>query len=315
MSVKTVGYIGLGKAGASMAANIPRAGFKLVVRDADSAREKKFAVENPNTTVAEEGVSGFIDCDVVVTMLPQGKVVRDVILGEKGIAKGLKPGTIIVDTSSSSPFDTQSLGKDLEAQGFLLVDSPVTQAHLHDTDTGDATLMVGSNSQEAIDKVLPVLQAMAKYVFHMGKLGSGHVMKTLNNYTSAASIIALSDALVTGQKFGLDPVQMIDVLNVGTGRNFSTSDSYATDALPRKYASGFQLALLIKDVGISKEVFEKLGFDTDMPDLILRYFKEAATIVEPDADHTELLKSWEKRAGLELKRGTPDGSTVTASKK
>jgi 3-hydroxyisobutyrate dehydrogenase-like beta-hydroxyacid dehydrogenase len=206
------------------------------------------------------------------------------------------------------------LGKDLEAHGFVLVDSPVTQAHLHDTDTGEATLMVGSDSQEAVDKVLPVLQAMAKYVFHMGKLGAGHVMKTLNNYTSAASIVALSDALVTGQKFGLDPVQMIDVLNVGTGRNFSTSDSYATDALPRKYATGFQLALLIKDVGISKEVFEKLDFDTELPDLILKYFKDAMALVEPTADHTELLKSWEKRAGLQLKTGTPDGSTVTALK-
>lgn len=76
MSVKTVGYIGLGNAGASMASNIPRAGFKLIVRDADPAREKKFAAENPNTTVAEQGPSGFKDCDVVVTMLPQGKVVR-----------------------------------------------------------------------------------------------------------------------------------------------------------------------------------------------------------------------------------------------
>jgi len=242
-------------------------------------------------------------------------VVREVVLGENGIAKGLKPGTIIVDTSSSSPYDTESLGKDLEDLGFILVDSPVTQAHLHDTDTGEATLMVGSNSQEAVDKVLPVLQAMAKYVFHMGKLGSGHVMKTLNNYTSAASIVALSDALVTGQKFGLDPVQMIDVLNVGTGKNFSTSDSYMTDALPRKYASGFQLALLIKDIGIAKEVFEKVGFETDLPEMIIRYFKDAAGILKADADHTELLKRWEERADVTLKTGTPDGSSVTALKK
>lgn len=174
--------------------------------------------------------------------------------------------------------------------------------------------MVGSNSQEAIDRVLPVLQAMAKYVFHMGKLGAGHAMKTLNNYTSAASIIALSDALVAGQKFGLDPIMMIDVLNVGTGRNFSTTDSYASDALPRRYASGFQLALLIKDVGISKELFEKLNFDTEMPDLILKYFKDSMSMLEPTADHTELLKGWEKRAGLQLKTGTPNGSTVTAWK-
>ena len=174
--------------------------------------------------------------------------------------------------------------------------------------------MVGSDSQEALDKVLPVLQAMAKYVFHMGKLGSGHIMKTLNNYTSAASIVALSDALVTGQKCGLDPVQMIDVLNVGTGKNFSTSDSYMTDALPRRYASGFQLSLLIKDVGIAKDVFEKNGFETELPDLIVKYFQDAARILKPAADHTELLKRWEERAGVELKTGTPDGSSVTALK-
>ena len=314
MAITTVGYVGLGKAGASMASNLPRAGFKLIVRDADPERAKDFASKNKNTIVAGPGPDGFRDVEVIVTMLPQGKVVRDVLLGENGIAKGLKKGTIIIDTSSSSPFDTRSLGADLEAQDLILIDSPVTQAHLHDTDTGDATFMVGSNSSDAVSRVMPVLQAMAKYVFHMGTLGAGHAMKTLNNYVSGASIVALSDALVTGQKFGLDPVQMIDVMNVGTGKNFSTSDSYKTDALPRRYASGFQLALLIKDIGIAKEVFQHEKFDTDMPDLIIRYFKEAMDQVAPDADHTELLKSWEKRAGVELKQGTPDGSTVTALK-
>jgi 3-hydroxyisobutyrate dehydrogenase len=191
----------------------------------------------------------------------------------------------------------------------------VTQAHLHDTDTGDATLMVGSDSQEAVDRVLPVLQAMAKYVFHMGKLGSGHIMKTLNNYTSAASIIALNDALVTGQKCGLDPVQMIDVLNVGTGKNFSTSDSYVLHGLPRNYATGFQLGLLMKDVGIARDVFEKNGFETDMPGLILKYFQDAANGLPKDCDHTEMLKRWEERAGVTLNQGHPNGSTVTALKK
>ena len=255
------------------------------------------------------------DVEVIVTMLPQGKIVREALLGENGIASGLKKGAIIIDTSSSSPFDTRSLGADLKAQGLILIDSPVTQAHLHDTDTGDATLMVGSDNFETVSKAMPVLQAMAKYVFHMGNLGAGHAMKTLNNYVSAASIVALSDALVTGQKFGLDPIQMLDVLNVGTGRNFSTTDSYKTDALPRRYASGFQLALLIKDIGIAKEVFEHEKFETDMPDLIIRYFKEAMDMVKPDADHTELLKNWERRAGVELKTGTPNGGTVTAEKK
>ena len=75
-----------------MASNIPRAGFQMIVRDADPEREQKFAKENKNTTVAESGPAGFKDVDVLVTMLPQGKVVREVILGEDGIAKHLKPG-------------------------------------------------------------------------------------------------------------------------------------------------------------------------------------------------------------------------------
>lgn len=91
MAVKTVGYIGLGKAGASLASNIPRAGFNLIVRDADPEREQAFAQENKNTIVAE-GPEGFKDAEVIVTMLPQGKVVREVVLGEKGIASSLKPG-------------------------------------------------------------------------------------------------------------------------------------------------------------------------------------------------------------------------------
>ncbi len=185
---------------------------------------------------------------------------------------------------------------------------------MHATDTGDATLMVGADSKEVFNKVLPVLQAMAKYIFHMGKLGAGHAMKTLNNYCMASAITALSDSLVTGQKFGLDPIQMIDVLNVGTGRSFPTLDTFKNDALPRKYASGFGLALLIKDLGITKELFESLGFETQLPDVVVKGLSHAMSLVKPDADHTECLKGWEDRAKVILKAGKPEGKTVTALK-
>ena len=309
MASTVVGWIGLGNAGMSMASNLANSGFKLIVRDADSDRQQNFAKTKAGTVEVGNTPEAFSNADIIVTMLPNGKVVRDVLLGHDGIAPALKRGTVIVETSSSSPFDTRRLGEELDRYGLHLVDSPVTQTRLHDIDTGQATLMVGSNSSEAIAKITPVLQAMAKHVFHMGKLGAGHAMKTLNNYISAAAIVALSDSLVVGQKFGLDPVQMIDVLNVGTGRNFSTSDSYASDALPRKYASGYQLALLIKDIGIAKEVFEDQAFSTGLPDLILNDFSQAMSILKPDADHTELLKSWEKRAGIQLKSGQPCGDT------
>lgn len=130
-----------------------------------------------------------------------------------------------MDMSSSSPFDTRSLNEELKAIGLPLIDAPITQTHLHAIRTGDATFMLGCDSPEAIDRAMPLFEAMGKYIFPMGSSGSGHAMKTLNNYVSVGSIIALCDSLVAGQKFGLDPATMIDVLNVGTGRNFSTAYS------------------------------------------------------------------------------------------
>lgn len=215
-SVKNVGYIGLGNAGLSMASNIPKAGYKLVVHDTDQSKVEK-AAKWENTTASEGRPEAFSECEVIVTMLPQGKIVREVLFGKDGIAKGLKAGTIIVDTSSSSPFDTRALGKELAEKSLQLIDAPITQTYMHATDAGESTLMVGSDSEEAFEKVKPILQCMARYIFHMGGLGTGHAMKTLNNYIMASSLVALSDSLVTGQKFGLDPQKMIDVLNVGTG--------------------------------------------------------------------------------------------------
>jgi 3-hydroxyisobutyrate dehydrogenase-like beta-hydroxyacid dehydrogenase len=137
----------------------------------------------------------------------------------------LGSGTIVVDTSSSSPFDTRALNEALKAFGLPLIDAPITQTHLHAIRTGDATFMLGCDSPKAIERAMPVFKAMGKYVFPMGGSGAGHAMKTLNNYVSVGSIIALCDSLIVGQKFGLDPATIIDVLNVGTGRNFSTAYS------------------------------------------------------------------------------------------
>ncbi|KAF3051638.1 hypothetical protein E8E11_009027 [Didymella keratinophila] len=300
-AVKTVGYIGLGNAGFSMASNLPKNGFNVVVHDIDTEKVQKAAKEWKNTTASDGSAESFKGCDMIVTMLPQGKVVREVIIG-KGIDKVLKPGTIIVDTSSSSPFDTQSLGRELAAHSLTLVDAPITQTYMHATDAGESTLMVGADSPDIFEAVKPVLSTMAGYLFHMGPLGSGHAMKTLNNYIMASSICALNDSLVTGQKWGLDPQKMIDVLNVGTGGCFPTLDTFRRDALPRTFNSGFGLALLVKDLGITQEFMDSCQFETDLPGLLKGYLGNALEEVDEWADHTESLRGWEKRAGFEVKK-------------
>jgi 3-hydroxyisobutyrate dehydrogenase-like beta-hydroxyacid dehydrogenase len=252
---KVVGYIGIGNAGFPLASTLARAGYFLVVQDADPSRGDSFAKEHPKSSraVAAGDVNAFNEVDVLVTMLPNGEIVRDVLLGSTGVAKGLKEGSVVIDTSSASPFhtrETAAMLKDVNP-GVTLIDSPVTQEYAFALAKGDATLMVGCSSQNALDLAMPVLKTMGKHVFVMGELGAGHAMKTLNNYTSAASIMGLCDALVAGQKFGLDPAKMVDVMNVGTGEysvgqntcsgtvliycptklgvNFSTKESFRTD--------------------------------------------------------------------------------------
>jgi 3-hydroxyisobutyrate dehydrogenase-like beta-hydroxyacid dehydrogenase len=211
-------------------------------------------------------------------------------------------GTIIVHTSSFSPFDTQSLGRELAAHELTLVDAPITQTYMHATDAGESTLMVGADSDEIFEAVKPVLSDMAGYLFHMGPLGSGHAMKTLNNYIMASGICALNDSLVTGQKWGLDPQKMIDVLNVGTGVCFPTLDTFRRDALPRTFNSGFGLALLVKDLGITQDFMQHSEFKTGLPELLRGYLGDALECVGPRADHTESMRRWEKRAGFGVKK-------------
>ncbi|KAF2015703.1 2-hydroxy-3-oxopropionate reductase [Aaosphaeria arxii CBS 175.79] len=292
-----VGWIGLGNAGYPMAACLAKRGHRLLVRDADPARSVQFVEKYPKCRMATLDAESFKDCDVVVTMLPNGEVVRDVLFGDHGIAGHLKPGSVVIDTSSSSPFHTRDLGGELAKLSVDLVDSPITQERLHAIDDRGATLMVGSDSPDALQKVMPILKDMSTHVFPMGGLGTGHTMKTLNNYVSVGSIIALCDALVTGQKLGLDPQTMIDVLNVGTGVNFSTK--YSMRNL-KSFDTGYQLELLVKDVKIAKEVIEQSGFESELPGLALKYLEDSLKLVETGADHSECIKSWEQRAGVEI---------------
>ncbi|KAK5722877.1 hypothetical protein LTR17_014180 [Elasticomyces elasticus] len=300
-----IGYIGLGNAGYPLASTLSKAGYRLIVRDADLERAEQFSQENANAQAATEGDSNaFSDIDILVTMLPNGEVVRDVLLGTDGLAKVLKDGAIIIDTSSSSPFHTRETARLLSEinTSLTLVDSPITQAYQHALAKGDATLMVGCSNPEALEKAMPVLKTMGKHVFHMGDLGFGHATKTLNNYVSAASILGLCDALIAGQQFGLDPEKMIDVMNVGTGVNFSTKESFRTDGLTRRFESGYQLSLLLKDMKIAESVIASTGLQSDLSHLIVEKLADADKVAGPRADHTQVIQGWEKASGVQLKQ-------------
>lgn len=194
------------------------------------------------------------------------------------------------------------MGETLNNMSVHLIDSPVTQVRMHGLNDGEATFMLGGEP-EVIAAVEPVLASMSKWRFHMGPLGSGHVMKTFNNYVTAAGIAALNDCFMVGAKMGLDAAQITEVLNVGTGRCYGTSHSIRAESLTRTYKSGYGLALLVKDLGINRDLMAKVGgVDTTLAERMLLTFKKSLGVngVKNDADYTECLKLWERDCGVQL---------------
>jgi 3-hydroxyisobutyrate dehydrogenase-like beta-hydroxyacid dehydrogenase len=159
--------------------------------------------------------------------------------------------------------------------------------------------MVAGDDDAAIEKVMPLLEAMAEQVFRAGPLGSGHAMKTLNNYVSAAGLAAALDAMVAGQRFGVDVETMLDVFNAGTARNFSTANTLIDEAMSRRYAAGFQLALMVKDLRIASSLFERVDFDAPISPLVRDQFADAlAHLDDQGADLSRSLEGWESRGDV-----------------
>lgn len=289
--VGKVGFVGLGRAGWPMAENLWRAGYRLAVLDADAERLRRFTEAVPE---AEAGAGAFSDADLVVTMLPDGHVVRRVLLEEPdGLARRLAPGTVVIDSSSSDPQGTRELGADLAEHGLSLLDAPVTRPVHDHLNTRRITFMVGGETA-AVDRAMPVLEAMAERVFRVGALGCGHALKTLNNFVACAGLVAALDALMIGRRAGLDPETMLDVFNVGTARNFSTASVLIDESLSRRYGTGFQLALMVKDMGIARDLTERTGFPTSWPAQVHDRLAEAlADLDRPDADHAQAIEHWE----------------------
>jgi 3-hydroxyisobutyrate dehydrogenase len=298
-----IGFIGLGNMGQPMAARLLEAGFALTVLDADEKAQQAFVSQyggTPASSLSELGAN----CDVVITMLPDGHAVRRVVLGEEEdgydrLFGSMRQGSILIDMSSSSPTGTQALGKILAQHGLFMLDAPVSGGVLR-AENGTLAIMVGGDTA-VLKRCRPLFEAMGKRLFETGALGSGHAMKALNNLVSAAGLIAAAEALLIGHRFGLEPTVMIDILNASTGRNNSTENKFKQFILSRTFDSGFSLDLMVKDLTTAVD----LARETKTPAVFSAACRElwaaALSKLENEADHTAVVRWFEEMAEIELR--------------
>jgi 3-hydroxyisobutyrate dehydrogenase len=278
-----VGFIGTGVMGTPMAANLVRKGFEVTVHDAAPGRAVRVA--NDLGCTAAETLGGLAGCQFIVTMLPDGKVVQEVLTRAEGQAliNGLQCGTVCIDMSSSEPLITRETGALLAQHGLSLVDAPVSGARTR-AEAGTLAIMIGCGSGELLAKVTPVLSAMGGQLFALGGLGNGHAMKAVNNIIAGATMVAVAEGLALGESFGLDPAGMVDILNVSTGRSFVTEIVAKDHVIPGRFATGFALGLLAKDVRIAADLGEEMALDLPLFRLTRERFAFARDEEGPDSD-------------------------------
>lgn len=284
-----VGFIGIGTMGWPMAVNLVKAGFAVSIHDLSIDRCEQFCREHKATAVSLGDVA---QQDFVVTMLPTGKIVRDLLAEDNSVfLERVKPGTIVIDMSSSEPTGTQLLARLLAERGAILLDAPVSGAEPR-ARMGTLTIMVGGDDKAAIEKAKPILLAMGNKVFETGATGSGHACKALNNLLGATAFAATSEAILIAERFGLDPNTLVDILNVSTGKSFISEVVMKDHVLHRKFATGFKLGLMAKDVQIAADLAEAVGLDAPVTQLVNQRWAQALKSLGFDADNTEAIKTW-----------------------
>ncbi|MDT8399036.1 MAG: NAD(P)-dependent oxidoreductase [Pseudomonadales bacterium] len=292
-----IGFIGLGNMGYPMARNLVNAGYQLTVADLDQERLQRFCQETGSTAGNSLSALGAAS-QVVITMLPEGKAVRQVLLGNGGdaVVPGLAKGAILIDMSSSSPVGTRALGSELAALGYSLVDAPVSGG-IHKAADGTLAIMVGG--EPAVYEACQPLFAVLGKSFHTGGPASGHAMKAMNNYLSAATLTLTAEAVITGTRFGLDPKIMVDILNASSGRSNSSEQKFPAYILPRTFDSGFFLGLMAKDLRFALELAEAEQAPCELLRRLSHIYDAAEQELGFKADNTDIYRYLESLAGKE----------------
>ena len=244
-----VGFVGLGIMGSRMAANLARAGYELTVFNRTRATADAWAAEHGGT-VADSPAAVGAASDVVISMVVDGEQVREVLLGEHGVAGGAAPGTLCVDMSTIAPAQTRAVGAELTELGIRMLDAPVTGSSPKAED-GTLTIMAGGDAGD-FARAEPLLRVMGELVVHVGALGQGEMVKLINNAVAAANAATVGEALIVGQRTGVDLDALVEIMAKGSGGS-AMLDLKAGPMRAHDYTTLFKLEHMLKDVRLCLE--------------------------------------------------------------
>ncbi|MCJ7584915.1 MAG: NAD(P)-binding domain-containing protein [Anaerolineales bacterium] len=291
----TIGYIGLGLMGKSIARNILKAGFPLVVHNRSRAAVDELAADGARAESTPAQVAA--QADVVFTNLPDTPDVEKVVLGENGIFEGSHDGLIFVDNSTIKPASARMIAARLAEKGVLALDAPVSGGDIG-ARNATLTIMVGGPI-EAVEKVMPVFMAMGKTVTHVGEAGAGQIAKAANQIMVAAQMVAMGELLIFAQKAGADPQKVLQAIQGGAAQCWTLEVKpprlFAGNRMP-----GFKASMQAKDLNIILETAREYGVQLPSASVDAQLYNAMLQNGMGDLDNSAVIGIIEKLAGVKL---------------
>jgi len=249
-----VGYIGLGIMGKSIARNILKAGYPLVVHNRSQGAVQELVAEGAQKADSPAEVAALVD--IVFTNLPDSPDVEAVALGEHGIIEGAHPGLVFIDNSTIKPAVSRKIAAELAKKGVFALDAPVSGGDIGARD-GTLAIMIGG-PDEALETARPILAVTGKTITHVGDSGAGQIAKAANQIMVAAQMVAMAELLVFAQKAGADPQKVVSAIKSGAAQCW-TLDVKPPRIFAGNRAPGFKASMQAKDLNIIMETAREYG--------------------------------------------------------
>lgn len=290
-----VGYIGLGLMGKSIARNLMKAGFPVVVHNRSRESFDKLVSEGAQAAGSPEEVAQRVD--IVMTNLPDSPDVEKVVLGEGGIIDGVRAGMIFIDNSTIKPATSRQIADVLGEKGVICFDAPVSGGDIGARE-GTLAIMVGG-PESALDRVMPVFEAMGNTITHVGEAGAGQIAKAANQIMTAAQMVAMGELIVFAKKAGADPEKVVAAIRGGAAQCW-TLDVKAPRLFAGNRAPGFKAYMHLKDLAIIMDTAHEYGIPLPSAAIDFQLYSAMMELGMRDLDNSAIIGVLEVLAGSKL---------------
>jgi 2-hydroxymethylglutarate dehydrogenase len=290
MAELRIGFIGLGNMGSPMALNIARGGYPLVVYDVNSAAFAK--LEGHNALLADSPKQVAAQAQVIFSSLPSVRVSEEIWLGPEGVLAGAAPGSIFVELSTVTPELVREIGAQSNRKNIKTLDAGVSGGVAKAAD-GSLTIMVGG-AKEAFDMVLPLFKLIGSKIYHVGELGSGMVVKLINNAIAHINVVAFLECISVGLKAGVNIRTMYEVISQGTGNSRQFETRFKDRVMEINFKPGMKLDLVYKDSSLMLEMASQTGVPVFLTSVAHQVFETGLAKGLGQMDYASLIKLWDE---------------------